>query len=152
MIAAERQVEASRTSLEAARQKQDVDAASGQVSIENSRQSVVTAQNTLDTTSTDRPFNIEQQRALVANGQALVRAAQRDVDDATLRAPVDGTVSAINGAVGEFLSPSSGTTALAPGSDAAIPGTDGGRRHRRGRRRRPPRPGRAVRSSWCSRT
>ena len=122
VINAERQVEASRTSLEAARQQQDVGAASGQVSIENSRQSVITAQNSLDSASTDRPFNIDQQRALVANGQALVRAAQRNVDDATLRAPVDGTVSAINGAVGEFLSPSSGTTALAPGSDAAIPG------------------------------
>ncbi len=126
VISARRQVEASRTALEAARQKQDVDAAAGQVSIENSRQSVITAQNTLDSASSDRPFNIEQQRALVANGQALVRSAQRDVDDATLRAPVDGTVSAINGAVGEFLSASSGTTALAPGSDAAIPGAESG--------------------------
>ena len=77
------------------------------------------------------PFNIDQQRALVANGQALVRAAQRDVDDATLKAPVDGTVSAINGAVGEFLSPSCGVTAQAPGSDAAIPGTETRWRHRR---------------------
>jgi HlyD family secretion protein len=126
VISAQRQVEASRTALESARQKQDVDAASGQVSIENTRQSVITAQNTLDSASSDRPFNIEQQRALVANGQALVRSAQRDVDDATLRAPVDGTVSAINGTVGEFLSPSSGTTALAPGSDAAIPGAESG--------------------------
>jgi HlyD family secretion protein len=124
VINAERQVESSRTSLEAAKQKQDVDAASGQVSIENSRQGVVTAQNTLDSSSTDRPFNIEEQRGTVANNEALVRQAQRDVDDATLRAPVDGTVSAINGTVGEYLSASSGTTALAPGSDAAIPGTD----------------------------
>ena len=124
VISAERQVETSRTNLEAARQKQDVDAASSQVSIENSRQGVVTAQNTLNSSSSDRPFDIAQQRALVANGEALVRQAQRDVDDATLRAPVDGTVSAINGTVGEYLSASSGTTALAPGSDAAIPGTD----------------------------
>jgi HlyD family secretion protein len=126
VINAQRQVEASRTTLEAARQRQDVDAASGRVSIENSRQGVVTAQNTLESASSDRPFNIDQQRALVANGEALVRAAQRDVDDATLRAPVEGTVSAINGTVGEFLSPSSGTTALAPGSDAAIPGAESG--------------------------
>jgi HlyD family secretion protein len=124
VINAERQVESSRTTLEAARQREDVDAASGQVSIENSRQGVVTAQNTLNSSSTERPFNIEEQRAAVANNEALVRQAQRDLDDATLRAPVDGTVSAINGTVGEFLSASSGTTALAPGSDAAIPGTD----------------------------
>jgi HlyD family secretion protein len=124
VINAERQVESSRTTLEAARQREDVDAASGQVSIENSRQGVVTAQNTLNSSSTERPFNIEEQRAAVANNEALVRQAQRDLDDATLRAPVDGTVSAINGTVGEFLSASAGTTALAPGSDAAIPGTD----------------------------
>ena len=29
--------------------------------------------------------------------------AQRDLDDTTLRAPVDGTVSAVNGTVGEFV-------------------------------------------------
>ena len=152
MINAERQVETSRTALDAAQQKQDVDAASGQVSIENSRQGVVTAQNTLDSASTDRPFNIEQQRALVANGQALVRAAQRDVDDATLRAPVDGTVSAINGAVGEFLSPARGVTAQAPGSDAAIPGTEAAGGRRADGRAWPPRPGPVARSSSCWRT
>lgn len=41
-----------------------------------------------------------------------------------LRAPVDGTVSVLNGAVGEFVAASSGTSALAPGSGAAIPGTE----------------------------
>jgi HlyD family secretion protein len=122
VTAAERQVEASRTALEAARQREKVDAAQGDLSIENARQGVVTAQNNFNSASTERPFNVDQQRALVANAAAIVAAAQRDVDDATLRAPVGGTVSAINGAVGEFLAASSGTTALAPGSDAAIPG------------------------------
>ena len=152
VINAERQVEASRTSLDAAEQKQDVDAASGQVSIENARQGVVTAQNTLNSESSDRPFNIDQQRALVSNGEALVRAAQRNVDDATLKAPVDGTVSAINGTVGEFLSPSSGVTAQAPGSDAAIPGTEGSGCAPARRPAWPPRAGRAAPSSSSSRT
>ena len=53
----------------------------------------------------------------------MVRQAQQDVDDTVLRAPVDGTVSVLNGAVGEFVAASSGTSALAPGSGAAIPGT-----------------------------
>ena len=154
MINAERQVEASRTSLEAARQKQDVDAASGQVSIENSRQGVVTAQNTLDSAST-RPARSTSSSSgrWSRTDEALVRHAQRDVDDATLRAPVDGTVSAINGTVGEFLSASSGTTALAPGSDAAIPGTDsqsGGSDAAAGGGHRDA--GRAAPSSWCSTT
>jgi len=66
---------------------------------------------------------IAQQRALVTGAAALVRSARRDVVDGTLTAPADGVVSAINGVPGEYLSPSSGTTALAPGSRAAIPGS-----------------------------
>jgi HlyD family secretion protein len=61
---------------------------------------------------------------MVASAHAAVAAAQREVDNAALRAPVAGTISAVNGVVGEFLAPSSGTTALAPGSGAAIPGVE----------------------------
>jgi HlyD family secretion protein len=138
---AEQRVQTDRTNLEAAKQQVKVDEAAGQVSIENSRSGVVTAQNNLDSSRNDRPFNIAQQRALVVNGEALVRAAQRDVDDATLRAPVDATVSAINGTVGEFLSPSAGTTALAPGSDASIPGIEEGQSQAAGNVATVPRPG-----------
>ncbi|HEY6424234.1 MAG TPA: biotin/lipoyl-binding protein [Pseudonocardiaceae bacterium] len=120
--AADRQVEGDKTAVDAAQQKRNVDAAAGQVSIQNARQGVVAAQNTLDSASSDRPFTIDQQSALVASAQAAVRLAQQDVDNTVLRAPAAGTVSAINGAVGEFIAPSSGITALAPGSLAAIPG------------------------------
>jgi HlyD family secretion protein len=120
---ADRQVEASRTARDAARQKRDVDAAAGQVSIENARQGVVNAQNNLDSAATDRPSTIAQQQALVDAQDAVVRQAQQDVDETVLRAPVDGTVAALNGAVGEYVAASSGTSALAPGSSAVIPGT-----------------------------
>jgi len=120
---AEQGVEAAKTTLAAAEQKKKVDAAAGQVSVETSRQSVVASQNALNAASADRPHAIDQQRALVRGAKALVRSAQRDVDDGTLTAPADGVVSAINGVPGEYLSPSSGTTALAPGSRAAIPGS-----------------------------
>ena len=36
--------------------------------------------------------------------------AQRDVDNTTLRAPVGGGVGALNGAGGEFVAPSAGTS------------------------------------------
>jgi HlyD family secretion protein len=121
--AANRQVEASQTALDAARNRRDVDEAAGRLAIENARQGVVTAQNNLDAATTDRPSLLAQQAALVRAAEATVRQAQRDVDDTVLRAPVDGTVAAVNGAVGEFLTAGSGTTALAPGSDASIPGT-----------------------------
>ncbi|MGH3426317.1 MAG: efflux RND transporter periplasmic adaptor subunit, partial [Mycobacteriales bacterium] len=111
--------------LVAAQQKENVDRTQGQVTIENARQNVVTAQNNLRSSASDRPFNIDQQVALVAEYSADVAAAQRDVDDTVLRAPVGGTVAVINGAVGEFIQPSSGTSPLAPGASAAIPGLNG---------------------------
>ena len=125
LAAADRQVVASRTARDAARQKRDVDAAAGQVSVENARQGEVSAQNNLDSSSTDRPSTIAQQQAVITGLEAVVRQAQQDVDDTVLRAPVDGTVSALNGAVDEYVAASAGTSALAPGSDAAIPGTGG---------------------------
>jgi HlyD family secretion protein len=84
----------------------------------------VSARNNANSERSDRPFNIEEQRGAVVSQQAAVAAAQRDVDDATLRSPVAATVSAVNGVVGEYLAPSSGTSALAPGSQAGIPGVD----------------------------
>jgi HlyD family secretion protein len=120
-----RQVMSDKTALDTAQQKLNVDRASGQVSVENARQSVVTAQNNLDAVSSERPFNIDQQVALVASAQAAVAAAQRDVDNTVLRAPVAGTVSVLNGVAGEFVPPSSNTSPLAPGTDAPIPGLTG---------------------------
>jgi HlyD family secretion protein len=122
---ADRRVVVSRTARDAARRKRDVDAATGQVSIENARQGVVTAQNSLDSAATDRPSTIAQQQAVIAGLDAVVRQAQQDVEETILRAPVDGTVSALNGAVGEYVAASSRTSALAPGTEAAIPGTVG---------------------------
>ncbi|MGH4001836.1 MAG: biotin/lipoyl-binding protein, partial [Pseudonocardiaceae bacterium] len=126
VVNARRQVLADKSALDAAQQRLNVDRASGQVSIENARQSVVTAQNNLEAVASDRPFDIEQQVAQVASAQAMVAAAQRDVDNTVLRAPVVGTVSAINGTVGEYVQASSGVTPLAPGSTAPIPGVAGG--------------------------
>jgi HlyD family secretion protein len=122
VTAAQRQVIASRTAFTAAKNKEDVDEATGQVSIENAKQSVVSAQNDVTSSGTDRPSDIAAQQAVVNSARADVALAQRDVDNAVLRAPVAGTVSAINGTVGEFVgSASSGTTALAPGTAASIP-------------------------------
>jgi HlyD family secretion protein len=119
---ADQQVEAARTTVDAAKNRVDVDEAAQQVAVENARQGVVTAQNNLTSAQTDRPSLIAQQRGLVDAQAALVRQAQQDVDDTVLRAPADGTITAVNGAVGEFLTAGSTTTPLAPGSDAAIPG------------------------------
>ena len=123
--AAVQKLTASQAALRSAQQKRELDRASGQVSIENARQSVTTAENTVDTSKSDRPHTIDQQRAFVAAARAAVAQAERDLEKTTLRAPVGGTVTALNGAVGEYVAASSGTSALAPGTDAAIPGASG---------------------------
>lgn len=114
-----------KAALVAAQQKENVDRTQGQVTIENARQNVVTAQNSLESAASDRPFNIDQQVALVADYAAQVAAAQRDVEKTVLRAPVGGTVAVINGTVGEYVQASTGTSPLAPGVNAAIPGLNG---------------------------
>jgi len=122
---AKRTVLADKSELSAAQQRLNVDRANGLVSIENARQSVITAENSLEAALADRPFDIDNQVALVSGLQAQVAAAQRDVDNTTLRAPVSGTVSVINGIVGEFVQQSSGVSPLAPGVDSSIPGLSG---------------------------
>lgn len=113
---------ASETALDTAEQRENVDEASGRLSIENARTSIVTAQNTLDQAGSDRPADTDAQEAQVRDAEASVALAQRDLDDTALRAPVAGVVSQINGAVGEFVGAASGTTSLAPGSSARLPG------------------------------
>ena len=121
--AAKQRVVSDRTALVAAEQKKNVDAAASRVAVANAEQAQIAARNTFNSASSDRPFNIEEQRAVVAGARVMVQTARKDVRDTVLRSRSDGTVSAINGVVGEFLTPSTGTTALAPGSKAAIPGT-----------------------------
>jgi HlyD family secretion protein len=119
---ADQQVEAARTAVDQAKNRVDVDEAAQQVAVENARQGVVTAQNTLTSAQTDRPSLIAQQQGLVDAQAAVVRQAQQDVNDTVLRAPADGTITAVNRAVGEFLQAGSTTTPLAPGTEGAIPG------------------------------
>ncbi|WP_300015260.1 biotin/lipoyl-binding protein [Pseudonocardia sp.] len=120
---AEGAVLASETAVASAEQREQVDAAAGRLSVENARQSVVTAQNNLEQAGSDRPADTAAQEAAVRDAQVGVALARDDLDAAALRAPVAGVVSAINGAVGEFVGPASGTTAQAPGSSARLPGT-----------------------------
>jgi HlyD family secretion protein len=124
VASAKQTVVVSKNAVESAKRSRDSQRASGDLSIANAEQSVVSARNTRNSEQSDRPFDIEEQRGSVVSQQAAVASAQRDVDDATLRSPVAATVSAVNGVVGEYLAPSSGTSALAPGSQAGIPGVD----------------------------
>ncbi len=108
--------------LAQARAKRQADAAAGEVQIANARQGQVTAQNGLDAASAARPDDLAAARAAVDGARAQVAVAQQNLANTTLRAPSDGTVTALNGGVGEFVAASGSTTPFAPGTDAAIPG------------------------------
>ena len=66
----------SQTALDAAEQKERTDRASGDVSVQNAQQAVVTAQNQLATAGNDRPQDIAAQRAQVA-GRTRGRSSSR---------------------------------------------------------------------------
>ncbi|GAA4547112.1 HlyD family efflux transporter periplasmic adaptor subunit [Pseudonocardia xishanensis] len=116
---------ASQTALDSAVGKREVDAASGRVSIANAEQAVSSAQSQLDGATTDAPADVAVQDAVVADARNTLADAQRALENTVLRAPVAGTVSAINGAVGDFIAAAGGATALAPGSGARIPAAVG---------------------------
>ncbi|MFI6501779.1 HlyD family secretion protein [Nonomuraea typhae] len=121
---ARQKVSVDRSAVNNALAKHYADRAANQTANENVRQSVVSAFNTLDAATADRPWLLRQLKATIRATRQAVRSARHDVRDATLRAPFSGTVSAVNGTVGEILSPSNDTTVLAPGTDAPIPGVE----------------------------
>jgi len=125
VTAAKQRIVADQTAIVTAEERKRVDDAALDVAEANANQGVATAQGVYDSAVAARPHTLDQQQALVDAAQAQVDAAQKAVDDAVLKAPVAGTISAVNGNKGEYLSPSTGTSALAPGSKAAIPGASG---------------------------
>ncbi|GAA2884773.1 hypothetical protein GCM10010472_48670 [Pseudonocardia halophobica] len=118
-------VVSSQTALDAAEHQRDTDRAQGRVNIANAESTVSDAQSQLDSAGNDAPADIDVQAAVVRDAENTVADAQRAVDNAVLRAPVAGTVSAVNGAVGDFVAAAGGATPLAPGTDARIPAAAG---------------------------
>jgi HlyD family secretion protein len=113
---------ASKSAYESAKAATKVAENGAQVTIEMSRTALVTARTGLRAATVDRPTTISQLAALVASAQASLFNADQDLRDTVLFSPVGGTVSAINGTIGEFVGSGSGTSAQSPGSDAPIPG------------------------------
>jgi HlyD family secretion protein len=125
VTAAKQRLVADDTAVATAEQRRQVDQAAAQAAVANAEQGVVSARNAYNQAVAARPHTLDQQQALVDAAQAQADAAQKTLDDTVLRAPADGTVSAVNGTKGEFVTASTGTSALAPGSKAAIPGASG---------------------------
>ena len=111
----------SRLNLDSARQQQDL--ISGQRSINAAAAQVTSARDQLTTQTQTRPSQVASAQAQLASAQAAVRTAQQNLAATTLVAPMNGTVNAINGVVGESVGPGSGSTPEAPGTQAPLPTT-----------------------------
>jgi HlyD family secretion protein len=90
------------------------------------RTAAVNAYNAYETARRQRPHLIRAQQAQVANALVAVGTGVGNLENAYVYAPVDGTITAINGTVGEYLQGGTNltpATPLAPGGTAKIPTT-----------------------------
>jgi HlyD family secretion protein len=78
-------------------------------------QKTLALQNAGSTQST-----IDTQRALVAQAEANVAAIQAQIAQMAITAPVDGTVTAVNGDVGETISPQAAMVLMIPNTKLQI--------------------------------
>jgi HlyD family secretion protein len=89
-----------------------------------SRQAAVSAFNAYNIARINRPNQIAAAQAQVANALVNVGQANGSLENSYIYAPIDGTVSAIAGTVGEYNAGGSNltpNTAVAPGDVAKIP-------------------------------
>ena len=107
--------------LTADQAKQSADGVAGQKAINAASSQLTSARDQLNVQSTSKPNQVASAQAAVATAQAAVSAAQNNLDGATLRAPANGVISAINGQVGEAIGATTGITSEAPGTSAPQP-------------------------------
>lgn len=86
------------------------DQLSGQRSINQATNSVTSAQDALSSQTISRPNTIAQQQASLSNAQIAVQTAQRNLNYATLTAPFDGTILAVNSQVGDTVAGGTGSS------------------------------------------
>ncbi len=102
--------------------KQNMDAISGQSRINSAAQQITSSRDNLAVQTQVKPNALASSQAQVASAQAQVQTAQLSVNQTTLTAPSSGVVISISGVPGETAG--SGT-AQAPGSLAPQPSSSG---------------------------
>jgi HlyD family secretion protein len=116
-------VNADKTRLSQDLAKQQADLINGQRSINAAAAQVTSARDQLTTQTQTRPNQVAAAQAQLASAETAVQTAQQNLAATTLVAPMNGTVNAINGVVGESVGPGSGSTPEAPGTQAPLPTT-----------------------------
>ncbi len=103
--------------------KQNMDAISGQSRINSAAQQITSSRDNLAVQTQVKPNALASSQAQVASAQAQVQSAQVALNQTTLTAPTSGVVVSINGVPGETAA---GGTAQAPGSLAPQPSSGTG--------------------------
>jgi HlyD family secretion protein len=102
--------------------------------VQNAANAVTNATDGYNSQAANRPATLQMEQAQVAAAQSQVSTAQTNLDAATLVAPVDGVITAVNAQVGESVTANAGssgaeapgTTALLPSSGSSSSGGNGG--------------------------
>jgi HlyD family secretion protein len=118
---AELSLKAAQTSLAQAQAKADQSLQSSQAQVNAAANAVRSAQAAYNqTVAPPLPSDVEVAKSQVANAQAAVDQAQLNLDDATLVAPFDGTIAAINGSLEQWVTGGApGITSTSGGSTAS---------------------------------
>ena len=118
-----------RDSVTNASQQQTSGLLKDQQSIQNAQNSLSSAQNNLATTAAGNnakaaptPASVDSAQAQVDSAQANLATAQKNEANAVLTAPRDGTITAVNGLVGQTVSAGSTTSASTGTSASAASG------------------------------
>jgi HlyD family secretion protein len=114
-------VKADQSKLNLDTSKQQQDQLSGQHSINAAAAQVTSARDQLNTQTQSHPNQVASAQAQLASAQTAVQTAQQNLASTTLVAPMNGTINAINGVVGETAGPGQGSTPQAPGTQAPLP-------------------------------
>jgi HlyD family secretion protein len=121
----QRKIDFTERGIQGWQRRSDLDQARQKIAEATARREAAAAKNAAKSAGRDLPHDIDEQEARIAEAESNVRRAQRSVANTTLIASVAGTVSSINGAIGEYIGSGAGTTARAPGG-AALPDMDSG--------------------------
>lgn len=124
---AESQQTSAQSGLTTAQQSKTAGEMQDAQAIQTAQSQVTSAQNQYNSTvvsnavkqQAPKPEELAQAQASIVSAQGQVATAQKNEDDTLLRAPVAGTVAAVNGIVGQQSSASSSSSANSSSSSAS---------------------------------
>jgi HlyD family secretion protein len=95
--------------------------------VQSTGNAVTNATDSYNSQAANRPATLQMESAQVAAAQSQVNTAQTNLDAATLVAPVDGVITAVNAQVGDSVAANTGSSGSeAPGSTALLPSSGSG--------------------------